>query len=190
MLKATDLKIGQKLRATKDYPHWFNKGDIVEVSYTPRFDDSQVTVKGVIPGGAWFGADGAFDISYFELPEEKPEASFDPTKPVRTRDGRQARIITTDRKGDRPILALVEDRDDPNEEWSIITYPDGRAYLDMESASDLINTPETRSGWFNFYDNKSLAPDGPYPTEEEARKAFRDLKKFAIVSLEIERNIE
>ena len=38
---------------------------------------------------------------------------FDPTKPVQTRDGREARIICTDveRKGDWPIVALIKTSD-------------------------------------------------------------------------------
>lgn len=34
--------------------------------------------------------------------------TFDPTKPVQTRDGRPARIICTDRKGEFPIVALLD----------------------------------------------------------------------------------
>lgn len=34
--------------------------------------------------------------------------AFDPTKPVQTRNGREARIICTDFKRKEPIVALIE----------------------------------------------------------------------------------
>jgi len=32
---------------------------------------------------------------------------FDPNKPIRTRDGREARIVCTDAKGKQPIVAMI-----------------------------------------------------------------------------------
>jgi len=73
---------------------------------------------------------------------------FDPTKPVQTRDGRKARIICTDRNdADFPIVALVDDGvyEEPK------TYDSEGAYLPNmgESASDLINIPDTK--YLNVY---------------------------------------
>jgi len=73
---------------------------------------------------------------------------FDPTKPVKTRDGRKARIICTDRNDkDYPIVALVDDSD--YEE--IKSYSSEGAYLHTmdESASDLINMLNTK--YLNVY---------------------------------------
>jgi hypothetical protein len=68
--------------------------------------------------------------------------TFDLTKPVRTRDGRSARIICTDRKYPAsPIVALVADGLDGHE--YIQTYtPEGRAFGLEPSDFDLVNIPE------------------------------------------------
>ena len=70
------------------------------------------------------------------------ENTFDPTKPVQTRDEGKARIICIDRKGDQPIIALYELRDGSEEcgKFSI----NGKFYgiNDRESSYDLINIPE------------------------------------------------
>ena len=76
--------------------------------------------------------------------------SFDPSKPVQTRDGRPARIICTDAKGPRVMVALVD----------CSTHEEARAYYSNGSRSngmsfvnqdDLVNTPETKSlkRWLN-----------------------------------------
>ena len=73
---------------------------------------------------------------------------FDPTKPVQTRDGRKARIICTDRNDTEfPIVALVND----GVYEEIKSYSSEGAYLHTmdESASDLINIPETK--YLNVY---------------------------------------
>lgn len=73
--------------------------------------------------------------------------TFDPTKPVQTRDGREARIICTDAKGDYPIIALVG----PDE---ILRFYDSGGKSYYYSENDLINIPEKRVVWFNVYNDK------------------------------------
>jgi hypothetical protein len=69
---------------------------------------------------------------------------FDPTKPVRTRDGRPARIVCTDKKtgvlSDGPsILALTLDYEG-TEETPRTYRPDGTCFSDMrEGRNDLVN---------------------------------------------------
>lgn len=65
---------------------------------------------------------------------------FNPSKPVRTRDGKAVRVIATDRKGQYSIVALVG----PTEE--IHTYrADGRYWTALgDSSFDLLNIPETQ----------------------------------------------
>lgn len=78
-------------------------------------------------------------------------ADFDPTKPVRTRDGRPARIICTDaKKGDYPIIALVTERESENEEpWTFTA--EGKFNGCLQDAMDLVNAPQRHVRWVNFY---------------------------------------
>lgn len=95
--------------------------------------------------------------------------TFDPTKPVQTRDGRKARIICTDAPGLHPLVALVSncvapEEGEPN---TVFRYKaDGKgAPLNCATHLDLINIPEkhTLRGWVNVYGPKwsdcSLAYD-------------------------------
>jgi hypothetical protein len=62
---------------------------------------------------------------------------FDWDRPFRTRDGRKARIICTDRLGERPYLCLVRMA---NREMPILYYPDGKTdYNKSERSLDLVN---------------------------------------------------
>lgn len=82
-----------------------------------------------------------------------------PKRKVVTRDGRNVRIICTDRQGgDRPILALCTMS---NESENLYSYlPNGRMYLnaDADSCLDLFFAPEKHEDWVNLYD----LPEGPY----------------------------
>lgn len=79
-------------------------------------------------------------------------------KPVRTRDGRKARIICFDYKGDSnayPILALISTinpRGVPSEIIAKYTE-DGRyaKYNNVENNEDLMILPEKKEGWVNIY---------------------------------------
>ena len=68
--------------------------------------------------------------------------TFDPTKPVQTRDGRKARILCTDAKGGQPIVALVTTFD--NEAEHVVRFrSDGGCYSrGADPVHDLINVPE------------------------------------------------
>ena len=83
----------------------------------------------------------------------------DPNKKVVTRDGRDVRIICTDRQGgDHPILALCTVS---NESENLYSYlPNGRMYLnaDADSCMDLFFAPEKHEGWVNLYN----LSEGPY----------------------------
>lgn len=77
--------------------------------------------------------------------------TFDPTKPVRTRDGKPARIICTDRldspngKG-QTLMALITTG---GSESAAAYWPDGRFHLTGEESSmDLINIPRKFTGTF------------------------------------------
>ena len=86
-------------------------------------------------------------------------------KPVCTRDGRKARIICFDAKGDKPIIALVEmgTAETPN------NYPiDGKAVSAKEASCDLMMLPEKKEGW------AIIRRSDIYETEEQAKKVILD----------------
>lgn len=79
---------------------------------------------------------------------------FDLSKPVKTRDGRPARIIATDRRcnGLRPVIALVTMEYDIEE---IHSYADDGTWSSTPSDKDLVNVPEEKTVWVNVYNDGS-----------------------------------
>ena len=72
-----------------------------------------------------------------------------PTKKVITRDGRSARIICINAKGNFPIIALVETYN--GNETVLRLKENGRFYNDTENSSDLFFASVKKSGWTNVY---------------------------------------
>ena len=74
-----------------------------------------------------------------------------PSRKVVTRDGREARIICTDRRDlNFPIIALIETRPRGGE----VTYSyteDGTYYKTGSTNYDLIFAPEKHIGWINIF---------------------------------------
>lgn len=113
---------------------------------------------------------------------------FDPTKPVKTRDGRKARILATDIKTPKyAILAAVERKEKPDEEEIDFYMADGHSYVDHECGDDLVNIPTKRKlrGWVNVYNDNNMGFCGPYDTKKDAdnmassdRIACLDLSKY------------
>lgn len=97
-----------------------------------------------------------------------------PERKVVTRDGRDVRIICTDRKGDTPIIALVHNADD-RQEYGCAFYSDGKYFIDKDDEFDLFFAPEKHEGWIIInkypdgvrdtngiiYHTKSDIPDTP-----------------------------
>ena len=70
-------------------------------------------------------------------------------KPVCTRDGRKARIICFDAKGEKPIIALIANGNSEDVNYYYIT---GKVrFLDKEDENDLMMLPEKKEGWVNIY---------------------------------------
>lgn len=93
--------------------------------------------------------------------------------PVCTRDGRKARIICFDVKGDDyPIIALIDDGESEytryyNKKGKTEDYPDGY---------DLMMATEKRTGWINIYPyqcKEKVAMIGyyAYKTQKEAKES-------------------
>jgi len=111
----------------------------------------------------------------------KPPMTFDQTKPCRTRDGRKARIISTDLKSFSPIVAIV-DHENGREECVGIFHLNGRIIDHMDRPDDLVNVPEKHVRWLNIYDT----PDAKlYMTKEQADKLADDTR-LACVRIEFE----
>ena len=95
-----------------------------------------------------------------------------PSRKVVTRDGRNARIICTDRRElNFPIIALIENISGGGEKACSYTK-DGRHYTDCSDIFDLFFAPEPHEGWVNIYEegaNRYL--EGCiYVTKEEAKR--------------------
>ena len=81
-------------------------------------------------------------------------------KPICTRDGRKARIICFDAKGDYPIVALIESGNIEGVQQYMI---DGHCTKAMsECYGDLMMLPEKKEGWVNVY------KDSVFDTKDEA----------------------
>lgn len=74
---------------------------------------------------------------------------LDVTKPVQTSGGRKARIVCTDRRmrSGMPVMALITD--DEGDELICVYALDGKRNL--FASEDLINVPEQRRIWINYY---------------------------------------
>lgn len=106
-----------------------------------------------------------FDLQeYLKNPEQK----------VVTRDGRNVRVICTDRKGlgvDRPypIVALIECHDEIcKTEAAVVLNPEGRLHSKIDNGADLFFAP--KEGWINIYKITSEDPGVSkiYNSKEEA----------------------
>ena len=73
-----------------------------------------------------------------------------PARKIVTRDGRKARVVCTDEKGEYPIVALVEYYDGTHEN-AYSFKKDGRFYSNGTADKDLFFAPEKHEGWANLY---------------------------------------
>ena len=94
-----------------------------------------------------------------------------PSRKVVTRDGRNARIICTNAKGDYPIIALVESIDGTVER-PLLFFKEGLCFTDHISNSDLFFVPERHEGWVNVYRNNDshTYAGAVYDSKEDAEK--------------------
>ena len=78
------------------------------------------------------------------------EFKKDPSQKVVTRDGRDVRILCTDRISKFPIIALVFDT--ARQEKVVVTFSkDGKYAQRGEQSLDLFFAPIKREGWVNIY---------------------------------------
>lgn len=102
-----------------------------------------------------------------------------PSRKVVTRDGRNVRIICTDRRGDYPIIALTEKQGNDEETLDAFTENGRWALFGKESVHDLFFVPEKKEGWTNIYrDIYTGTHAGPiFNSKEEAE---RDVREYSL----------
>ena len=112
-----------------------------------------------------------------------------PSRKVVTRNGRNVRIICTDKKGyEYPIVALIENKLEGFE--SVLYYTkDGEYTANESSMSDLFFAPEKHEGWVNLYKyaNKDCAyyMGGVFNSKAEAENK-RDTSDKCVATIKIE----
>ena len=98
-----------------------------------------------------------------------------PNRKIVTRDGHNARVISTDRKSPtgHNIVVLL---DYGSEEISTACNNNGEPDFcsPFQSKGDLFFAPEKKEGWVNLYKINSIISPGPrvYDTKEEAEAAI------------------
>lgn len=104
-----------------------------------------------------------------------------PNRKIVTRDGRNARIIYIDAKGDYPIVALIENIQ--NNEMPFSYTKDGIHKTNIIS-KDLFFAPEKHEGWVNifkgaFINAKAfLGESHIYPSEEIAKSEGKKCNNY------------
>lgn len=109
-------------------------------------------------------------------------------KPVCTRDGRKARIISFDRHGeDCPIIALVVDSKNAECEEVIDYTLDGICNENIinHNKYDLMMLPQKKEGWINIYKDFEDTVCCAYLTKEDALKN-RSIEDGYITTIKIE----
>lgn len=108
-----------------------------------------------------------------------------PSRKVVTRDGRNVRIVCTDKKGRYPVVALVEY--DDNSERVFGFSIDGICFIGLTDNKDLFFATEKREGWVNLYrGNLDYIYAGcVYTSKDEAYEHNGD-KEHCIATVKIE----
>ena len=101
----------------------------------------------------------------------------DPNKKVVTRDGRNARIVCTDRKGTEYSVVALCTMSSGSEDCYFY-FPSGRMYLSADSCLDLFFAPEKHTAWTNIYKSEDgvYANGGLFESKEEALENSYSLK--------------
>ena len=106
-------------------------------------------------------------------------------KPVCTKDGRKARIICFDAKGDYPIIALI---DNTTKETGLHYTLNGTVYVCTGSGYDLMMLPEKKEGWVNIVRGSNGSPHmgrGIFQSKEEAENAIKEFSDNLIDTVKI-----
>ena len=111
----------------------------------------------------------------------------DPSRKVVTREGKPARIICTDARGEYPVIALIEHYQETLDVTFSFTK-DGKWCTDgTNSNKDLFFVTEKHEGWTNVYEegtNRYL--DGCICSTEEEAKRIRGYGYITTIKIEWE----
>jgi hypothetical protein len=102
--------------------------------------------------------------------------------PLITRDGRRARIITFDAKGNYPIVALIEYSD--SESSASFDYQ-GRYLKNKESSLDLFIDKAAHVGFVNIYRNEVNITAGRVFDTFDSAKEHGQIKEGYIATVRI-----
>jgi len=104
--------------------------------------------------------------------------TFDPSKPVQTRDGHKARVLCTDLDGPKPIGAGIY-LSGGSMEFLYSYLSSGRLDDATPNGDDLVNAPEKRTVWINFYRTGATL----YYTRKEADK-YATLDRLSCIEVQ------
>ena len=95
-----------------------------------------------------------------------------PSKKIVTREGKPARIICTDARGEYPVIALIEHYQETLDVTFSFTKDGKWDTNGTNSNKDLFFAPEKHEGWINLYKSGISWSLGTsiWQTEEEAKK--------------------
>lgn len=105
----------------------------------------------------------------------------DPNKKVVTRDGRNVRIICTDRKGTKYSVVALCTMSKESEDCYFY-FPNGKMYLSSDSRLDLFFAPEKHEGYINVYrDGDDYYTGGTEIYSSEVEAVSHAMEKFGYV---------
>ena len=113
-----------------------------------------------------------------------------PSRKVVTGDGRKVKILCTNRKSPYPIVALVENHDNDNE--NVCSYRENGLYslYSLSEENNLFFAPEKHEGWVNIYKSKydgyELSQVYQRKEDAESEKYINDSDAY-ITTIKIER---
>ena len=109
-----------------------------------------------------------------------------PSRKVVTRNGRNVRIICTDKKGfDYPIVALIENKLE-GFEGALYYTKDGKYIANESSDSDLFFAPETHEGRINIFSYEKSYARGPIYNSKEEAEEIGKLSEYYSTTIKIE----
>lgn len=105
-----------------------------------------------------------------------------PERKIVTRDGRDVRIICTDRvNAAQPIVALVKHKD-AQTEYPNTYHTNGRLFdnndIDSDADGDLFFAPVKHEGWVNIYCAHSMSCGLIYQSEERAKQEIDRVRRY------------
>lgn len=114
-----------------------------------------------------------------------------PSRPIVTRDGRDVRIICTDRENsDTPIVALIREKENASGkpyEDPYTFFANGRFLRGKEDSVDLFFASDKKVGWMNLYKRDfGLVKGGEVCDSEEAAKKIAAGDEDYITTIKVE----